>query len=37
MKLKAETRKADIIMPIGLYVCNVYRLVLLVHTFTNYI
>ena len=36
MKLKAETKKADIIMPIGLHIYNVYRLVLPVHISTNY-
>ena len=36
-EIKAETKKAEIIMPIGLHVHNVYLLVLQVHIFTNYI
>ena len=36
-EIKAETKKADIIMPVGQHVYNVYRFVLQVHIFTNYI
>ena len=36
-EIKSVTKKADRIMPIGLYIYNVCRFVLLLHIFTNYI